>query len=391
MMEATRREQPGHTITRLTPRIRPAGRALLSGLVLALVGVVGAPEPGIAEPTRPDWVQTLPQLLNDPVGAQQVLLGSTPEQPDAPDEAGRLPRVSALFQEWIYYADERWLDDVGAVLEAAATPDSDREPEAAESLIMQALVTAAADAIHSPHTGGVPDRLRPSMGRLAAAYLPDLHLVIDHDDLDAVATGTSLRHLTPRQAGVFLAEVGRNEQARSELLESIEEYAAGVFGYLLSLDGPHDDPEAALQMFVLPGIAGLVAAVDVGTAGQTYVELGERHIGLVNYRIGRLQGASRQALMAWVRISYYDQLQPDDLSEPTRGALTDSSGELIPMESWLHEHHSPEYKAWQSYLSTPGARSPSQLVLIGVVDDYLAAFDRFRAVIIDIWGARGRR
>jgi hypothetical protein len=161
-------------------------------LVLVLVGTLAAAKPDADQRVWPDWVRTLPELRDDPVRAQQVLLDATSTEPGRSDRTGRLPRVSALFLEWVWYADERWLDDAGAVLEAAAAPG---QPDGAGSLIMEAVVTAVAEATHSPAAGGVPDRLRPTLGRLAVAYLPDVSMMVGEDDLDHVAAGTSLRQL----------------------------------------------------------------------------------------------------------------------------------------------------------------------------------------------------
>lgn len=269
-----------------------------------------AEAPGHSLPFRLNWIHgsgatgplgldpmigLLAALAEDPEAAKQVLVGAPPSQQG---ESDRLRRLDYLLTDREWPVDlplDLWCDQhddsrispgipaLGRVLEVATTVDPDhRSYRIVESIIYEIARDEQAkgfpngqpDAPRSEpfrNVDIVHDQLRPYLGRISEYYIREIHW-ITAGEVDAsaeVTNGEGLRfsQVAQRDLQIFLAELGKNPEARRTILAAELMYAAEMCEiYLEGWDGTSDQHfEDAFTNVVIP-TARLVAALDVGAA-----------------------------------------------------------------------------------------------------------------------------
>ncbi|QSB13675.1 hypothetical protein JQS43_19155 [Natronosporangium hydrolyticum] len=369
-------------------------------------------------------VSLMEAFENNPYGARAALAGSV----ESLEGGGlHLPRVDYLVtdKEWGPY--ESGLETFGRVLEHVAGitmergPDGELRqlypPDERSYRIVESIVYAIANDDTVKETpieerDVVVDTLRPYLGRVAAGYIDDMHWSMLGGHSDSAVPGEQNVSVDSSDLQYFLAELGRNAEARETVMVAEEVYMSVLYDYYLSGAGGHDDVFEAATNSVIEPAARMFGALDIGAATQIdgkweeqaaahnrelenrYLvyqlganlggdlldatgaplpvgsivfgveELLERrmegeqvsHVGQADWEIGVMRELSRQRLEEQALMGAYRHTDPDELPDHVQAVLVED-GELKPIEEWLHRPNSREYIVWREYLSNGGADS----------------------------------
>lgn len=211
-----------------------------------------------------------------------------------------LERVTAVE------VDERSYQIVESIIRAIAEDESIRglpnNPTGAlndPSLLQQAEQSFTGIAKPFLEVDVIHDNLRPYLGRIASRYIDELHWAMRNGTIPAELrdAGVKLDDIDVRSLTFFLAEVGKNLDARNEIVAAEFVYADRLYRYYL--DGWDMSDEAtvsAVNRRVTEPLCVLLGAVDLGATEairRGYAEADEAHNSVVAARMFWLRfGAS---------------------------------------------------------------------------------------------------
>lgn len=252
-------------------------------------------------------------LERNPDGARALLTGATtdeaPTYADPPPDGVRLPRLDYLLtdREWptdlvdveveltgferpvIESYPNPGVESLGRALVDAVTEDpDDRSHQIAASMIYEIAHDEQRSGYPNDPTGQglrhgdqtatfrevdlVPPPLRPHLGEIAATYIDDIHWSFTSPaERDSDLPGA--HHISPTEPDlqVFLAELGKDPQARDRIAVAETVYAGLVYDHYLSGAATQDEfgdrLDAGYGGATIPA-ASVFGALDFGAASE---------------------------------------------------------------------------------------------------------------------------
>lgn len=323
-------------------------------------GAAGTDQPAGLDP----MIGLLEALADHPEATRDVFTSRVLH--DGSAGAARLPRLDYLLTDRVWQPDripgpggmdhpghaDRALASLGAALEGATTLDPDqRSYRIVESIIYEIANDEQARGYPNGQQDGpratlfrdvdiVHDTLRPALGRIGAFYIDDLHWkLVGFDAAVDTPDEPQLNRVNPRDLKVFLADLGKNAQARDTVAAAEYLYTPMLYHhYLTGWDGTANPLVLETQAVVTGPATRLLAALDFGAASELRANLASQdtvHNGALRQRFfwAGLAGSASHVLpsgggpVGYVIQEQLAQLE-QDLTRDTTGAANYYVGDL---------------------------------------------------------------